>query len=523
MTGVVVYYFLADLLREHLLLQLRTRLDVDLTQQFVHHLVALPYSFFLGRTAGDLMMRLRSNATVREILTTGTLSALLDGTLAGLYLILLVVATPSLALVVLALALLQVLILGFSWRRNQHLMSESLQVAAKAQGYTFELLAGIETLKAAGAEDRAAAHWRGLFIDEVNVGVRRGRLNANVGAAMGAVGIASPLALLVYGGLLVLGGGTSLGTMLAATALAAGFLEPLGVLVQTGLELQLLRSYMERINDVLDTPREQEGQREPRVPARLAGRVRAEDVSFSYGPLSPPVIRNVTLEVRPGQQIGIVGRSGSGKSTLAHLLLGLYPPTSGRILFDDMDLTELDLPSLRRQLGIVTQRPYIFGSTLRDNITLGDPAMSNEAVVRAARLACIHEDIVDMPLGYDTPLVDQGASLSGGQQQRLALARALVHQPAIVLLDEATSDLDTLTERQVHDNLDSLGCTRIVIAHRLSTVSRADLILVVESGRIVQRGTHPELLALPGPYRDLVRAQDAAPTEPDELGRISGR
>jgi ABC-type bacteriocin/lantibiotic exporter with double-glycine peptidase domain len=509
MTAVLGYYFLADLLRGHLLLQLSTRLDVNLTQQFVDHLVALPYSFFLRRTAGDLMMRLRSNTVVREIVTAGALSGLLDGTLAGLYLILLAAVSPPLAVLVLGLALLQVMILLFSWRRNQHLMSESLHVQAKSQAYTFELLAGIETLKAAGAESRAAEHWRGLFIDEVNVGVRRGRLNANVSAAMNALRVGSPLVLLTYGGLLVLDGQLSLGTMLAAGALAAGFLEPLGVLVETGLELQLLGSYMERINDVLDSPREQDGAQVSPVPDRLTGRVRAQDVSFSYGALSPPVIMDVTLDVRPGQQIGIVGRSGSGKSTLAHLLLGLYPPTTGRILFDDMDLTQLALPSLRRQLGIVTQRPYIFGSSLRDNITLGDPDVSDEAVVRAARIACIHDEIDAMPLGYSTPLIDRGASLSGGQQQRLALARALVHQPAVLLLDEATSDLDTMTERQVHENLDTLGCTRIVIAHRLSTVSRADLILVVESGRIVQRGTHVELLAEPGGYRDLVQAQYA--------------
>jgi ATP-binding cassette subfamily B protein len=509
MTVVLGYYFLADLLRGHLLLQLRTRLDVNLTQQFVDHLVALPYSFFLRRTAGDLMMRLRSNTIVREIVTAGTLSGLLDGTLAGLYLILLAAASPQLALVVLGLAVLQVLILVLSWRRNQHLMSESLHVQAKSQGYTFELLAGIETLKAAGAESRAAEHWRGLFIDEVNVGVQRGRLNANVSAAMNALRVGSPLVLLTYGGLLVLDDQMSLGTMLAVCALAAGFLEPLAVLVQTGLELQLLGSYMERINDVLDTPREQDGVPVSPVAGRLVGRVRAQGVSFSYGPLSPPVIMDVTLEVRPGQQIGIVGRSGSGKSTLAHLLLGLYPPTAGRILFDDMDLSELALPSLRRQVGIVTQRPYIFGSTLRDNITLGDPTVSDEAVVRAAKLACIHDEIAAMPLGYSTPLIDQGASLSGGQQQRLALARALVNRPALLLLDEATSDLDTVTERQVHENLETLGCTRIVIAHRLSTVSRADLILVVESGRIVQRGTHADLLAEPGAYRDLVQAQYA--------------
>ena len=507
MAAVVGYFFLATLLRSHLLLQLRTRLDVHLTTAFVEHLVDLPYAFFLGRSAGDLMMRLQSNTVVREFLTTGTISALIDGGLASLYLVLLFMLSPPLAALVLGLSLLQVMVLVLSWRRSQHLMSESLQIEAKSQSYTFELLAGIETLKAAGAERRAADHWERLFIDQVNVALRRGRLNAWVDAVMFTLQLGSPLAILVYGGVQVLDGNLSLGTMLAAAALAAGFLEPLATLIETGLKLQLLRSYMERINDVLDAPREQEGQTVATAP-RLTGRVRADGVSFAYGgPLADPVVEDVSLEVQPGQLVGIVGRSGSGKSTLAGLLLGLYPPTSGRILFDGRDLAELDLKSLRRQIGIVTQRPYLFGGTIRQNIALSNPEMPLEMVVDAAKLACIHDEIVAMPMGYETLLVDGGASLSGGQQQRIALARALAHRPTILLLDEATSDLDSVNERRAKHNISALGCTRIVIAHRLSTIVDADLILVMEDGRIVQRGSHHELMALPGAYRDQVVAQ----------------
>jgi ATP-binding cassette, subfamily B, bacterial len=182
------------------------------------------------------------------------------------------------------------------------------------------------------------------------------------------------------------------------------------------------------------------------------------------------VVKDVSLEVQSGQHVGIAGRSGSGKSTLARLLLGMYPPTSGRILFDGSDLAELELKSVRSQIGIVTQKPYLFGATIRQNIALSNPEMPHEMVVDAAKLACIHDDILAMPMGYETPLVDGGASLSGGQQQRLALARALAHRPTILLLDEATSDLDSVIERMVHHNLSTLGCTRIVIAHRLSTI-----------------------------------------------------
>jgi ATP-binding cassette, subfamily B, bacterial len=513
MGAVVGYFFLSTLLRSHLLLQLRTRLDVHLTTAFVEHLVNLPYAFFLGRSAGDLMMRLQSHNIVRESLTTGAISALIDGSLASVYLVLLFILSPPLAALVLGLGLLQVMVLLLARRRNQHLMSESLQVEAKSQSYTFELLAGIETLKAAGAERRAAEHWERLFVDQVNVALRRGRLEASVDSVTGTLQLGSPLAILVYGGFQVLNGDLSLGTMLAAAALAAGFLMPLATLIETGLKLQILRSYLERINEVLDAPREQEGQK-VRTAHHLSGRVTAEDVSFAYGPLAPVVVKDVSLEVQPGQQLGIVGRTGSGKSTLAHLLLGMYPPTSGRILFDGSDLAELELQSVRRQIGIVTQRPYLFGATIRQNIALSNPAMPYEAVVDAAKLACIHDEIAAMPMGYETPLVDGGASLSGGQQQRVALARALAQRPTILLLDEATSDLDSVTERMVHQNLSTLGCTRIVIAHRLSTIADADLILVMEEGKIVQRGTHDDLMALPGAYREQVLAQRGS-TSPD--------
>src|SRR4029453_12512438 len=275
-------------------------------------------------------------------------------------------------------------------------------------------------------------------------------------------------------------------------------------------KLQLLRSYMERINDVLDAPREQEGQTVATAP-HLTGQIRADGVSFAYGgPLASPVVKDVSLEVQPGQLLGIVGRSGSGKSTFAHLLLGLYLPTSGRIQFDGRELTELDFRSLRGQIGIVTQRPYLFGATIRQNIALSNPAMPHQAVVGAARLACIHDDIVAMPMGYETPLVDGGASLSGGQQQRIALARALAHRPTILLLDEATSDLDGVTERRVHNNLSALGCTRIVIAHRLSTIGDAHRSLAMKDGRIVQQETHEELMVRRGAYREQVRAQRRA-------------
>src|SRR5947208_2170276 len=231
--------------------------------------------------------------------------------------------------------------------------------------------------------------------------------------------------------------------MLALNALASGFLSPIAMLISTALQLQLLRSYIERLDDVLKAVPEQTKLNIARA-ARLSGAIELEKVSFSYGPLAPMGVRDVSIQITPGQKVAIVGRSGAGKSTLAKLLLGLYYPSAGRILYDGLDLAGLDLQSVRQQCGIVTQRSYLFGTTIGANITLQDPSIAMPQVVEAAQLAGIHEDILAMPMGYDTLVTDGGGSLSGGQRQRIALARALVHRPAILLLDEATSALDAI-------------------------------------------------------------------------------
>jgi ABC-type bacteriocin/lantibiotic exporter with double-glycine peptidase domain len=506
MAALIAYSVLATYLRAHLLLRLRSRLDVDMTLDFLEHLVDLPYAFFLKRSSGDLMMRLRSNATVREILTTGTISALLDGALATLYLVVIFALSPALGVLVAVLGAAQVAVLLAARRRNQHLMGESLATEAKSQSYAYEMFSAVETLKAAGAERRAMSHWTNLFIAELNVSLRRGRLEALVSTAIHGLALLSPIAVLLVGANLTFTGHLSLGTMLALAALATGFLEPLGILVATALQVQLLGSYLARLDDVFNTPTETAG-RELRHAPELTGSIRAERLSFRYHAHGPTVVDGANLEVRPGQVLAIVGRSGSGKSTLGRLLLGLYPPSEGRVLLDGMDLATLHPRSVRSQIGVVTQDPYIFGLSIRDNLVLGDPSLPLHQLESAAELAGVAEDIRAMPMGLQTPLVDAGASLSGGQRQRIALARALAPRPRILLLDEATSSLDTVTEARVHANIAGLGCTVIVIAHRLATVIDADHIVVMDAGRIVEAGCHYDLMAAGGHYAQLVAGQ----------------
>jgi ABC-type bacteriocin/lantibiotic exporter with double-glycine peptidase domain len=503
------------------LVYLRSHLDAQLMLGFCEHLLGLPFRFFEGRKTGQLMARVASNVVVRETLTNQTVAALLDGGLVLVYLSVLLVRAPAFGLLVLAFAALQVGAVVFTSPAMQRLVGRELTAQAESQGYLVEALRGISLLKASGSEPRVLAQWANLFATQTNLALERGRISTVIETVVTTSRMCLPLLLLLIGAHWVMDGSISLGTMLGLNALAATMLVPLGSVLANGQQLQLVGSHTQRILDVLETAPEQSP-----VPARttpqLTGRLEVRNLSFRHAPTSPLALRDVSFSVKPGQKIALVGRSGSGKSTLAALLLGLYPLAEGTgegsILYDGVSLADLELHALRSQIGVVLQDPFVFSSTIRQNVGFHDPTLPLDDIVAAARAAGVHDDIVLMPLGYDTVIAEGGATLSGGQRQRLQLARALARQPRVLLLDEATSHLDAVTERQVDANLSALSCTRIVIAHRLSTIQNADQILVFENGAIVERGTHAELLALHGHYAQLAAGQlEASPDDAQEV------
>ncbi len=504
--AIILFQFAITLVRSHLLVYLRSQLDAEMTLGFVDHLVDLPYTFFQNRAVGDLMLRMNSNATIREMLTSGALSAMLDGFVASSYLVLVLAGDLTLGLLVLGLALARVAVFLLARRRHRELMAVALWNEAESRGYQVQMLSGMETLKSMGAEHRAVEHWSALFAKVLGTNVRRGRLDANVSSLLQTMATASPLIVLAFGAHQVLQGRMSLGLMLALTALAGGFLVPLSALITTAFQVSLLGTYLDRHSEVLEAPREQ-ADRQVRLAPPLRGGVAVEKVSFAFSPAAGPVVRDVSVEIQPGQFVALVGPSGAGKSTLAALMIGLYAPSAGRVLYDGIDLAELDLRSVRRQLGVVPQHPYLFALSIRANVALAEPTASLGRVVDAAMRAHVHDDVVAMPMGYETLLSDGGAPLSGGQRQRVALARALLARPPILLLDEATSALDAPTEREIQREIKGMRCTRIVIAHRISTIRSADLILVMERGEIVERGAFEELLAREGKFAAFVSEQ----------------
>jgi ATP-binding cassette subfamily B protein len=497
------------LLRSSVLLYLQTKVDTQMMLGFFEQLLALPVRFFQQRSSGDILARLSSNTIVRDTISNQLVSTVLDGAFVLVYLIILFTASPLFGLLVALLGVLQIVLLMFTNRAVRELAARELIAQGKSQGYAAEALVGMVTLKASGAEYRALQRWSNLFFDQMNASVRRTYVSSIINTVLTTLQTFSPVLLLVFGTYLALSGSLQIGTMLALVALATAFLTPLSSLVTTGQKLQLVHSHLERIADVMEAEPEQDLLRVRESP-RLQGAIRLNQVNFQYDPHSASILNDISISITPGQKVAIVGRSGSGKTTLGNLLLGLSLPTSGEIFYDDIPLRTLDYQMVRSQFGVVTQASSIFSGSIRENISLNNPAMDMESVIRAARAAAIHDDIMGMPMEYETMVSEGGSAFSGGQRQRLALARALANRPVLMLLDEATSALDVITEQLVEQNLRELACTQIIIAHRLSTIRNADLILALDGGKIVERGTHQELLAREGYYAGLIQSQLAS-------------
>lgn len=501
---LVLFQTAFTFLRGKLLITLQNRLDYQLMTQFFKHLLQLPYQFFQLRSFGDLIFRANSLRIIRDLLSNQLVQGILD--LGLLVVILLYMLSSSFIMTgwVLLIASINIIILLVSRPRITEANQEEITKHALVQGSQTEILYGIFGVKTAGVEKMMYQRWLNQFQGLIQAYRRKESILNYVNTLTGALTIFAPLLLLWIGVNQVVAGVISLGGLIAFYSISTQFFSLSNSIVNTANAFILTESYLRRVQDVLDAPPEITSKDALQLES-LQGRIELQNVSFSYTKYSPPVIKNITLKIEPGQKVALVGKSGSGKSTLARIILGLYQPDEGRILYDGHDLANLDKSTLRKQMGVVPQDVTLLNRSILENIVLHNPKATMEEVIQAAKVAQIHDEIMAMPMKYHTMISEMGMNVSGGQRQRIALAQALLHKPSVLVLDEATSSLDHVNEEEIDAMLEQMKCTRIVIAHRLTTVMNADIILVLEDGKVIEQGTHEQLLRSSEYYRSFYK------------------
>ena len=499
-------------LRTFLFADTTNRIDLRLGSEVIDKLLRLPLGYFDRRPVGELGTRIAELEKIRNFLTGQALITVLDAAFSVIYVV--VMAIYSWLLTIIALAVLPIQIgltlLGAPLFRRQY--RQAAEENARTQSHLVEVLTGIQTVKAQNVEMVSRWKWQEMYAKYISRTFEKTITGTFLNESSQVLQKLSQLLVLWVGATLVLSGDMTLGQLIAFRIISGYVTQPLLRLSSIWQNIQELRVSFERLADVVDTPEESSAADRANIPLpSVEGDVEFENVSFRFAPGSPEILTNIDLKIPHGTFVGIVGQSGSGKSTLMKLLPRLYNPTSGRILIDRYDISKVELYSLRRQIGIVPQDPLLFSGTISENISLTNPEASSEAIVRAARIAAAHDFIMELPAGYSTQIGERGASLSGGQRQRIAIARTLLGNPQLLVMDEATSALDYDTERQVCDNLlETLkDSTVFFITHRLNTIRRADCIVMMHQGSIVEMGTHEELMALRGRYYTLYRQQEA--------------
>jgi len=497
-------------LQQYYLLKLATKLTVRSSYAFMRHVLRLPMEFFTQRYGGEVGARVEINDRIAELLSEQLATNVLNLLMVVLYVGLMLFFDVALTLVALLIAVLNFVALWFVSRKRRDINIRLQQERGKMVGTSMAGLQAIETLKATGGEADFFSRWAGSMAKVMTTSQRMDLYSRGLGAVPSFLSTMSTVAILGVGALRVMSGEMTIGTLVAFQALMMGFMEPINGLVMLGSTLQETEGELNRLDDVFRYPIEEELKEDGQpvltadIPAKLAGQLQLGNISFGYSRFERPLISRFSLTVQPGSRVAIVGPSASGKSTLSRIICGLYKPWKGEILFDGHSRDELPRATITNSVAMVDQEFFLYEGTVREVLTMWDPTIPEDNVVAAAKDACIHEDIAARAGGYDSMVEEGGRNFSRGQRQRLEIARALVGNPSVLVLDEATSALDPLTEQQIDENLRRRGCTCIIVAHRLSTIRDCDEIIVLDQGRVVQRGTHEKLHIRAGVYRQLI-------------------
>jgi NHLM bacteriocin system ABC transporter peptidase/ATP-binding protein len=522
------------LLQLQFLRRMRIKLSVGMSSRFLWHILRLPVSFYDQRFAGEISSRVSLNDSLADILSGKLATTAIAAVTVIFYAI--VMLQYDVVLTSIAIAFVAVNIFALQWvqRRRVDGNMRLMQEQGKVSGVSISGLQSMETLKASGLESDFFSRWAGYYAKAINAKQEMDATNQTLGILPSFLSAIASMLLLAVGGLRVMDGALSIGMLVAFQGLMQKFMEPVNNLIGLGSDLQQLEGNLNRLDDVLSNPIdpqlaieqgrevkrmgkvrriEPDSPHHPITPSpqhKLQGYVELHNIKFGYNRVAPPLIDNFSLSLKPGQRVALVGGSGSGKSTIAKLVCGLYEPWEGEIRFDGKPKSQIPRQVVVNSIASVEQDIFLFAGSVRDNLTLWDSTIPEINLVRACQDAALHDVVLSLPGGYSADLLEGAANLSGGQRQRLEIARALVNNPAILVMDEATSALDTETEKMIDRNLRRRGCTCIIVAHRLSTIRDCDEIIVLERGKVVQRGTHEELRQVKGAYLQLIRSEGQA-------------
>lgn len=507
MAFTVLFQAILTYYRGMLLEKLQNKMALISAHSFLFHMFRLPISFFDQRYAGDLSERVENNNNVSVFLAGDLAETLLNILVASFYLILLLIYSPLLTVIGICNVIFNIIVMKFSSDAIANITMKLQQDQGKMIGSIFAGLNITSTLKASGAENEYISRIQGYYAKTVLMEQKMGRLQQILNAIPQVANEITNVLVLMAGGLLVIRGQMTAGMLIAYSSLLESFTEPVNQLVGFIQKIQTLKADMSRVEDIMKYEKDEKFGKREEIPMnnKLSGEVELKEISFGYSILEKPLVENFNFHLKSGSSIAFVGASGCGKSTVSKIVSGLYLPWSGEIKMDGIPYEKIPKEVTASSIATVSQNITLFSGTIKDNLTMWNRNILEQDIVKAAKDACIHEVITSKPGAYEFQLTEGGANLSGGQRQRLEIARALVTNPSILIMDEATSALDPIVEKEIMNNIKRRGCTCIIVAHRLSAIRDCDEIIVMERGKIVQRGTHQKLMNVEGHYQRLIQ------------------
>ena len=504
-------------IRQHMLLYLSQKIDIPLLLGYFKHVYKLPMKFFASRKVGDILTRFSDAFTIKNILTSVSLSLIMDIVMAVVSASILYVMNEKLFVVIIVLTIISAALIYIFKAPYKKINLEQMEAEARLNSHIIESLKGIETIKVHAAEEKSIEKLENEYIRNLRIAFKEGVLSNIQGSISGVVSSVGNLVLMYIGARMIMNGDITLGSLMAFSTLSGYFMDPIGRLIGLQLSIQEASISLKRISEIYEVEKEQEETETEKIKIeKIDGDIELNNITFRYGSRSP-VLNNISIKIPKGKKVALVGESGSGKTTISKLLLKYYTPEEGKIIINGYNIEELDLYNLRENISYVPQNVELFSGSIRENITLGKSNASYEEIKGACENAGCKEFIEKLPGKYDTFLEEAGGGLSGGEKQRIAMARALIKKPSFLILDEATSNLDFISEAKIFDTLFKKGknITMLMIAHRLSTIRSCDIIYVMDKGKIVEEGDHESLLKKKGYYYKLYISQVGSIEEKD--------